>query len=115
MYYLIIFCLNFGIATILSSERIFESLRAGVYKRSVFFGYLFSCPKCLGFWIGAVMSAFGLGISSDFLNVAIHNFFYVFFDSVIYYVSTLTLVSIFSLLSVIADYYKLKINEMLSE
>jgi len=46
----------FGITISITHGKIFNSFRSWTAKKSTFFGDLFRCPMCLGFWVGVFLS-----------------------------------------------------------
>ena len=47
-----------GMTIIVTQSGLFEGIRLYIEKRSSFFGELFSCPMCFGFWAGVFISAY---------------------------------------------------------
>jgi len=45
----------FGLTQILVYGTIFSSLRRKIEERSEWFGALFNCPMCTGFWVGVFL------------------------------------------------------------
>ena len=70
----------YGTVSIISWGSIFEELRTWVKTKSNFFGTLITCPLCLGFWTGFVMSLTLGGLCNHYFNT--HWGFYLFADSV---------------------------------
>jgi len=49
--------INIGLTIIVTKSKIFKKIREYLCKISPnFFGYLFSCPMCFGFWAGVLTS-----------------------------------------------------------
>lgn len=55
-----------GVTAIITLSSLFRPVRRFFAARSQFLGELFSCPQCLGFWVGLTLAFFwplGLEIS----------------------------------------------------
>ena len=48
--------ISFGITISITHGKIFNSFRVWTSQKSTFFGDLFRCPMCLGFWVGIFLS-----------------------------------------------------------
>lgn len=68
-----------GSTHIITGTSIFEKWRNLMDKVSPnFFGVLFSCPTCMGFWVGVIWCKFGYSvISLNTLNL--HSIYFLFF------------------------------------
>ncbi len=62
------FLLIYGNTNIITQSEIFEPLRDSIDKISHFLGSLFSCPMCMGFWVGVFWSAMNLSPTLLFLE-----------------------------------------------
>jgi len=52
-------CCSFGMTHIITRSTIFEPVRDFMQKKSEdFFGVLFTCPTCMGFWVGVFICLF---------------------------------------------------------
>ena len=63
-----IYFASVGMTIIVTQSGLFEGLRGYIDSKSSFFGELFSCPMCFGFWAGVFMSAYSYimyGINVD--------------------------------------------------
>jgi len=57
---------SWGITQIIVYGSVFESTRVRVEKKSNWFGALFRCPMCTGFWVGAFL--FGINGFTELFN-----------------------------------------------
>ena len=53
-----IYFASVGMTIIVTQSGLFERFREYVDRKSSFFGELFSCPLCFGFWAGVFMSMY---------------------------------------------------------
>lgn len=76
----IIFILStIGLTFIITQFYIFKDIREFVSKHSIFFGKLFHCPACMGFWCGCLIKTLLLIyyhqiIVLSFIIILIHGF-----------------------------------------
>lgn len=55
MTYILLFLLGWGITSTIVNGSIFNGIRNFLIVRSPILGKLFSCIRCLGFWVGSFM------------------------------------------------------------
>lgn len=53
-----VFTMAIATTMIMVGSRIFSPFREFMYSKHELIGYFFSCPMCLGFWIGVAFSIF---------------------------------------------------------
>ena len=57
--------ISFGITISITHGKIFNTFRLWTAQKSTFFGDLFRCPMCLGFWVGMFLNLSGQGVTSN--------------------------------------------------
>jgi hypothetical protein len=70
MIWLLATVATYRLTRLLTADKITESLRIAVIRRSQWFGYLFTCDWCMSIWIGMAISV------ATFFH-AENNFFFV--------------------------------------
>jgi len=55
MDFIIFLLATIGLTFIITQFYIFKDIREFISKRSIFFGKLFHCPACMGFWCGCLI------------------------------------------------------------
>lgn len=62
-----------GVTNIVTSGKLFESLRKSIESRSKMAGYWIKCPMCLGFFVGVAWRLGGIGVDGG-LNMPLNLF-----------------------------------------
>lgn len=68
--FLVYSAIVYGITNIITQSTIFEPLRDFFKKYNDFLGSLFSCPMCMGFWVGAALSLCNISPALNFFDDA---------------------------------------------
>lgn len=108
--------LIYGHTTIITQSEIFEPIRNWADKVSHFLGSLFSCPMCMGFWVGVFWSVMNQSPAHIFFQEVYYiEYFKYLMDGIIGTAIAWTIHSVVSLLISIRDSQKEKVLRMIEE
>lgn len=108
--------LIYGHTNIITQSEIFEPIRDWANKVSHFLGSLFSCPMCMGFWVGVFWSAMNQSPAHIFFEEVYYiEYFKYLIDGVMGSSIAWIMHTIISSIAAIRDSQKEKILRMIEE